>query len=198
MSNSKLPTITVADIRGWKPCFDPTEYVAEDWQGTALDVLRVNECPAEDRLWVVLRDQCIDARTLRLFAVLCARRALAQLDNPDPRSVTACDVAERYANGEATAKELEAAWYTACDAARAAAWDTAWDAAWAAACDAARAAAWAAAWDAAWDAAWAAAWAAASAARDAASAARDAARAAEYTAQVKHLIEMLEVEYDQA
>ena len=92
-------------------------------------------------------------RTVRLFSVWCAREALKLVDNPDQRSVTACDVAERYANGEATEKELYAA--------RAAARDAAWDAARAAARDAA--------WDAAWDAARVAA-------RDAA---RDAARAAQ-------------------
>ena len=71
-------------------------------------------------------------RTARLFAVWCAREALKLIEKPDPRSVAACDVAERYANGEATYDELSAAR----DAAGAAAWD--------AAGDAARAAAWAA------------------------------------------------------
>ena len=111
-------------------------------------------------------------RTAHLFAVWNAREALKFLANPDPRSVAACDVAERYANGEATSEELAAA--------RAAAWDAAWDAAWAAARDAAWDAAWVAARAAAWDAARDAAWdAARAAARDAAwDAARAAARAA--------------------
>jgi len=120
-------------------------------------------------------------RTARLFAVWCAREALALMDDPDPRSLAACDVAERYANGEATDKELDAAR----DAARAA------RPARAAAGVAARVAARVAAGYAAWDAAWAAAGAAAGyAARDAAwYAARDAAR----DAQNKKLLEMLEV-----
>jgi hypothetical protein len=54
-------------------------------------------------------------KTLRLFAVWCANEALKLLTNPDPRSVTACNVTEKYANGEATKEELAAAW----DAARA-------------------------------------------------------------------------------
>jgi len=62
-------------------------------------------------------------RNLRLFAVWCARQALARVDNPDPRSIAACDVAERFANGEATKEELAAA-RDARDA-RAAAWDAA-------------------------------------------------------------------------
>jgi len=137
---TNLPTKTIADIRALRPCYDPTQYAPEDWTGTALDVLRADAVPAVDRLWVVLNEGWIDHRTMRLFAVWCARQALALIDNPDPRSVAACDVAERYANGAATAEELAAA--------RAAAWAAAWEAAWEAAWAAARAAAWEAAWDA--------------------------------------------------
>ena len=182
-----LPVFGIDDIRNFRPrpCYDPSRYLPEGWQGTALDVLDVKDCPAADRLWVVLREECVSSRTLRLFAVWCARQALALVDNPDQRSVAACDTAERFANGEATERELAAA--------RAAAWDAAWtaarDAAWAAASTAARDAAWAAASTAARDAAWAAAWdVARDAARDAArAAARDAARAA----QIDMLREML-------
>ena len=92
------------------------------------------------------------AKQYRLHAVWCARRALARVESPDPRSVEAVDVAERFANGLATKEELTVA--------REAAMDAAWDADSVAASDAARAAAWDAAsvaaryaaWDAAWDA----------------------------------------------
>ena len=96
-------------------------------------------------------------RELRLFAADCAERGLKKAKVKDERSWNAIAVARRFAIGEATADEL--------DAARAAAWDAARDAAWAAARDAA----WAAAWDAAW------------------AAARDAARAAETKWQRKQL-----------
>lgn len=156
-----MKTFTIDDIRQLGPCYDPSRYLPEDWTGTALDILAVEDCPAEDRLWVVLHDEWIPSRTMRLFAVQCARQALALIDSPDPRSVAACDVAERYANRQADDKELAAAWDAALDAARDAVWDAAWDAARAAASDAARDAASdaasAAAWDAASDAAWAAA-----------------------------------------
>ncbi len=136
-----LNKITIDDIRSFEPCYDPEKYIPEDWTGTAVDILRVTDCPATDRLWVVCREELIDAKTLRLFAVWCAREALKLVDNPDPLSVNACDVAERFANDLATRDELSAAWAPARDAA------------WAAARDAA----WAAARDAAWDAAGAAA-----------------------------------------
>ena len=189
-----LPVFRIDDIRNFRPrpCYDPSRYLAEDWTGTALDVLDVKDCPAADRLWVVLREECVSSRTLRLFAVWCARQALALVDNPDQRSVAACDTAERFANGEATERELAAAWAAARDAAWAAAWDVAWDvardAAWDVASTAARDAAWAAAWAAAravaWDVARDVAW---DVARDVADAARDVARAA----QIDILREML-------
>ena len=96
----------------------------------------------EDALWCL---RAVDGheREMRLFAVWCARRVQHLMT--DPRSIAAIDVAERYANGEATDEELAAAW----------------------------AAAWAAAGDAA-GAARAAARAAAGAARGAARAAQDA------------------------
>jgi len=105
----------------------------------------------EDALWST---KCLSGcdRDLRLFSVWCARQVQNLME--DQRSIYALDVAERFANGNATEIELAAAR----DAARAAAWDAAWDAARAAAWDAARDAARAAAWDAAWDAARAAAW----------------------------------------
>jgi hypothetical protein len=145
-----LPIKTYADIMALRPCYDPAErgYIPRDWTGTALDILRIETAPVRDRFWLVLRDDWIDARIMRLFAVWCARQALALIDQPDPRSVAACDVAERYANGEATSEELAAARAAARDAAGAAAWDAAWDAAGDAAWDAAGAAARDAAWDA--------------------------------------------------
>ena len=120
-----LPIKTLADIRKLDPCYDPARYAPEDWQGTALDVLKAEQIPAQDRIWVVCHEGWIDDRTLRLFAVWCAREALKLVESPDPRSINACDVAERYANGEATNEELSAA------RAAAAAW--AWAAAGAAA-----------------------------------------------------------------
>ncbi len=172
-----MKKITLQEIRELNPCYDPANYLPENWTGTVLDILNVNECPSKDRLWVVLREEFIDARTLRLFAVWCAREALKLVENPDARSIDACNVAERYANGEATDEELSAARDDAWAAARAAAWDDAWAAARAAAWAAARDDAWAAARAAAWaaSAAWAA-WAASAAARD---------------AQIKQLINML-------
>ena len=170
-----LPTKTIQDIREMDPCYGPTKYLPENWIGTALDILNVEDAPAQDRLWVVCHQGWIDDRTLRLFAVWCARESMKLADNPDPRSIAACDVAEKYALGQATENELAAASAAAWAADRAAAWYAAWDAASAAAWAADRAADRAAAWAAAW------------------AADRAADRAAARAAQVEKLKEMLEV-----
>lgn len=199
-----MKLFSVNDIRRLGPCYDPVTgmngdgdvvhpggFITEDWTGTALDILKIDACPAEDRLWVVLRRGWIDDRTLRLFAVWCVREAQKLVDEPDPRSIAACDVAERFALGAATSQELNAAW-SAAEAVAMDAAEDAWDAVWAAAEAAARDAAWAA-WTTARDAARAFAEAAARTAR-AAWAARDAAWDAARDAQIKHLIAMLEAE----
>ena len=122
----------------------------------------------DDAIWCLRAVEGKD-REVRLFAVWCARQVQHLMK--DQRSIDVLDVAERYANGEATGDELEAAWNAARDAADAA-WAAAYNAADAAARDAASAAL-AAALAAAASAAWAATSAAASAACEAAGTTRD-------------------------
>ena len=182
-----MKTLTWSDFDQHNPCYQPAERYGE-WSGTILDLLKREDIPAKDRIWAATRKGILDDKTLRIFACKCAREVWHLLT--DERSRKAVEVAERYAIGEATDEELEAA--------RAAAWDAAWDAA--------RAAASAAAWDDARAAAWAAAMAAAraaarAAASDAARAAerdaawdaeRDAERDAESKKQVEILIQLIE------
>jgi len=210
-----VKTYTIDDIRALGPCYDPSRYLPEDWTGTAIDILKMENVPPADRLWVV--SYWLDDRTLRLFAVWCARESLKLIDNPDPRLIAACNVAERYAryaDGEATDEELEAAWdaalatarVTALDAARSAALDTAQDIACYAALDAARSVARSAALDTAQDIACYAAldtaqdiacYAALDAAQGVAcyaalDAAQGVAQCVAWDAQINHLITMIE------
>ncbi|MDN7744695.1 hypothetical protein QZM78_11625 [Burkholderia multivorans] len=120
-----------------------------------LDILKSNGL--DDAIWTLL---CVSGadRDLRLFAVWCARQVEHLME--DQRSKDALNVAERFANGDASDEEFAAARAAAraaaCAAAGAAARAAAWAAAGAAreaAGDAARDAAWAAAEDAAWAAA---------------------------------------------
>ena len=130
-------------IRSLTPCYYPTRYVTDE--NETLSVLEwVNKyrgtVPDKDIIWLLCHKEFLSDKDLRLFAVWCARESLNLIDNPDPRSIEACNVAERYANGEATRAELEEARYHASNAAYAAATRCAARAAHAAA-DAARAAA---------------------------------------------------------
>ncbi len=130
-----------------------------------------DNCPTANwLLWITYKTGRPDDRTLRLFAIWCARNTpLADGGKTgdsitNPQSFVALDVAERFANGQASQDELAAA--------RAAARDAVWDAAG----YAARAAAWYSAWDAAANAAWYSAW------DDAA----DKAQATQFRAMVKN------------
>jgi hypothetical protein len=79
-----------------------------------------DNCPRGDWLvWIAQKVNVNDDRTLRLFAVWCARltplgdgRVTGDLLT-DPRSRAALEVAERYANGQAAAKELATAYAAA-------------------------------------------------------------------------------------
>lgn len=124
-----MKTFTIEDIRSWKPCYPPEEKLPEGWSGNALDILRDENISTKDAFWVVLREEVLDAKTLRLFAVACARRVQHLME--DARSLKALDVAEAFAYGRTTKEELHAAEDAASDAAWAAESDSAWFA-WAA------------------------------------------------------------------
>lgn len=166
---------TLNKIREHQPCADGWEKLlkylgktkADDEPLSLLTILDSNGL--DDAIWCLRAVEGYD-REIRLYAVWCARQVQHLLT--DKRSLDAIDVAERYANGQATEDELDAAadaawaaWDAAADAARAAweaaAYDGAYDVAKAAsaACEAARSAAGATARDAARDAAtWATVW----------------------------------------
>jgi hypothetical protein len=164
-------------IRSFGACYDPSEVgipeietlLIKDWVNKYRDVVK-NE---EDVIWLLCRKEFMSDKDIRLFAVWCARESFKLQELVDERSINACNVAERFANGEATKDEMYAA--------QSAAWSvqsTAWSAAW----YAAQSAAWSAAWSAAQSTAW-------SAARSAAqSAAWSAARSAARSAQIDQLL----------
>lgn len=172
---------TLNEIRAHSPCADGWRKLLTHLGKTKADdeplpisaVLDSNG--VDDAIWC-LRAVSGHNREIRLFAVWCARQVQHLMT--DPRSLAAMDVAERYALGHATERELAAAGAAAWAAAGAAEWAAAgaggaaaWDAAWDAAASATVAATGAATGDAAWadagDAAWAAWNTALDAARDA-------------------------------
>ncbi|MCP4214269.1 MAG: hypothetical protein GY765_06415, partial [bacterium] len=48
-------TYTIKDIRDLDPCYEPGLYLLETWMGTVDEILLLDFCPAEDRLWVVMQ-----------------------------------------------------------------------------------------------------------------------------------------------
>ena len=120
---------------------------ADDEPLSLLTILDSNGL--DDAIWCLRAVEGYD-REIRLYAVWCARQVQHLLK--DQRSIDAIYVAEKYANGQATQDELDAARddaWSAAGAARYAAMDVAWSAAWHAADAAARVAAYWAAMDAA-------------------------------------------------
>ena len=108
-----MKTINNTLIRSLTPCYDPSRYVTDE--NETLPVLEWVEkyrgtVPDEDIVWLLCHNEFLSDKDLRLFAVWCAREALKLAPEPDPRSIEACNVAERYANGKATSKELEDAY----------------------------------------------------------------------------------------
>jgi hypothetical protein len=165
-----MKKFTITDIRKWKPCYDPSRYLAESWQGTALDILNDKRIPFEDRLWVIMRTDLVSERLMRRFGVWCARQVQHLMN--DERSIQALDVMEAYAENRWLIDDPDyaAAWEDERITARSKAVN---------ADDTAGVAAWATTWEVAEDAAF-------SAARDAVTAATDAARcAAWYATQFK-------------
>ena len=136
---------------------------AGEWAATQPDLQTAwTNCKRSDwMLWLLDRTTLDrDDPQFRLMACDFAGAVLVHIPAGEDRPRLAIECARRFAAGEATREEM--------DAARDAAWDAAWDAARSAAWDAARSAAWSAAgttaWSTAWSAAEAAAWSAAGAA----------------------------------
>ena len=104
-----MKLLTFQDIADMNPRKKhwPSKYIPETWTGTILDVLRLPNVAATEKLWVACR--VLDDKVLRLFAVDCARRALSRIDKPDARSLAAVNVAEAFAHGNATTEELKTA-----------------------------------------------------------------------------------------
>ncbi len=165
-------------IRRLNPCYDPSEVVKDEneelsvkeWVAKYRDLVK----DKSDIIWLLCNKLYMSEKDIRLFTVWNAREALKLVDNPDPRSIEACNVAERYANGKATREELLAAREDAWDATYAA-WNTASAAAYAATASVTANAA--------------AAWTTANtAANTAATATRDATRAAAWDSQIEQLL----------
>ena len=117
--------ITRELLRRWCAGYDD-ERVAALVPEAGLTPLEFSELeiPVEDRMWVLLREEVIPARELRLLACGWAEGACRAAGWNDERSLNAIAVARRFSVGEATEAELSAAEDAAWKA-RSAAWSAA-------------------------------------------------------------------------
>jgi hypothetical protein len=126
---------TLNKIKEHEPCKDGWVKLLKNLGKTKsdddpLEITEIlNSNGLDDALWCL---RAVDGheREIRLFAVWCARQVQHLMT--DPRSIAALDVAERFANGQDTKNNLDAAGDDAWAAARDAAWAAAGAAAWAA------------------------------------------------------------------
>jgi hypothetical protein len=115
--------ITVEQIMSRGPCGRyPESHVQELIGGgkTPLEILKL-PISIEDRFWVVLHVAVLSPRILRLFACMCAERALlrerAHGREPQLDSWRVLEIARKCANGKATEEEMSNAYVAAVDAA---------------------------------------------------------------------------------
>lgn len=101
-----MKTITYNLINSFDLCYDPIKYIPKDYSATLVEFINDESVPYPERIWLVMRTDFMSERLMRLFAVWCYRRTLKFVKNPDPRSLAGADVAEKFANGEATNEEL--------------------------------------------------------------------------------------------
>ena len=134
--------ITRKQLRLWGACYDDAEIASlvPESRLTPMEIAAL-DIPAGDRLWVLLHEEVIPARELRLLACDWAETACHAAGWADERSLTAIAVARRFACGDATEAELDATETEARAAARTARAaagmsSAAWSAAWSAACSA--------------------------------------------------------------
>ena len=140
---------TLNQIRSHLPCASGWKMLLSHLDKTIADDEPLNIATIIDSNGLNDAQWCLRAvdgkdKEIRLYAVWCARQVHHLMT--DKRSIDALDVAERFANGEATQEELTAA--------RVAASGATWEGTWCAASGAA----WCVTSDTAWGAIWGAAW----------------------------------------
>ena len=129
-----MKTITYEDFVSFNPCWltDDEErdehadqlagYRAMRDEWSALDILRLDEVDAEDRLWLVLREELIDAPILHEFACRCTDRAIARIEMTNSRSVEAIEAKRKWLRVEISDDARAAASAAASAAAKSASW----------------------------------------------------------------------------
>lgn len=89
-------------VKGWSTLLMHLGKSKADNEPLSIETI-IDSNGIEDAVWCLRAVEGYD-REIRLFAIWCARQVQHLMS--DPRSIAALDVAERFANGEATDCEL--------------------------------------------------------------------------------------------
>ena len=84
--------------------FDQRKYLPKNWSGTALDILKIEDCPRGIRLKTVLHENWIEPQGLRLFMCKCVELIFEFVEKPELEN--AIKVVYQYMKGDATLQEL--------------------------------------------------------------------------------------------
>lgn len=87
--------MNIQDLRALQPCYDPIRYFSEDWQGSITDVLRMEQIPAEDRIWVAARTPEISDQVKEAFIRWCSPKARFTESSASQFIVTASNATAR-------------------------------------------------------------------------------------------------------
>lgn len=101
-----MKQLTIQDIRDLNPCYSPNKFLPEDWSGDIMDILKLEQVPAKDRIWVVVRQEFMSDRELKLFGLACARTLKQYAHDSDIKYCN--DILEANIYGFATDTELKA------------------------------------------------------------------------------------------
>jgi hypothetical protein len=73
-----MKQITIKDIRDLNPSYNPSNYLPEDWTGAVEDILLLETCPIQERIWTALK--FVPKDILETFALDCAIAAAVYAD----------------------------------------------------------------------------------------------------------------------
>lgn len=103
-----MKKITHDDIAAMQPCTSSTLFAPDGFSCTILDLLKMENIPVVDRMWVAMNHDVLPLKTKRKFLVWCGRQSEHNLD--EDKLQFARDVELKYLDGKVSDKELRRAY----------------------------------------------------------------------------------------
>ena len=103
-----MKTYSVRELSAVHESFDFSIFLGTQWTGTLVDFLQVSTI--FDIIKIKVATHFIDDENNRLFAVWCARKAIASIGFYQSSLSDALNIAESYAKGSASQQEVIDAW----------------------------------------------------------------------------------------